>query len=717
VLFALLSLCALAAWTIASVDEAAIARQTRFLSRGVAAAVTQLPKEQQSSAIWDDAVLKLRSNDQVWMEENLGLWMGTYFGHDRVYMLDPHNIPVHAMVDEVTVEPSAFQDEAMGIMPLVEKLRSLMADASSANEDSTVAISDLGVEDFVLLGQSVALVSVLPVLPSTKAVIQLAGTEYLHISVQLIDAAFLSKLAEPFELDMPRLTMATGPAIDSPAVPITDHQGRILAFVQWKPDLPGSESILSIAPATLAVLAAGLLLLGWLVHRLRRSSTKLEASEAQAQFLAFHDVLTGLPNRALFEDRLARALLGSSRPGTQSALLMADIDRFKNVNDTLGHPAGDELIRQVGVRLTAVVRNVDTVARLGGDEFAIVLQDIKNDREAELTAGRVIDAFEQPFELGGEWASVSISIGIAITGSSPTAGAEMQRKADIALYEAKAKGRGRYQVFDGDLDEVVRRRRTIERDLKEALQTGKKQLRLVYQPLFDPTGRKVVGAEALARWDHPEYGTLSPELFISIAEERGLIDQLGEWVLREACRVAVELDLPWIAVNVSPIQFRNARLVHKVMAALEDTGLSPRRLQLEITEGVLLERTDQTQVLLNELRSRGIRIALDDFGTGYSSMNYLGSYTVDKLKIDRSFISQLGTSSDADALVRAMITLGRSMHLQITAEGVETEDQRDHLAALGCHELQGYLMSRPIDAERLKILLSLDGQSPEALSA
>jgi EAL domain-containing protein (putative c-di-GMP-specific phosphodiesterase class I) len=280
----------------------------------------------------------------------------------------------------------------------------------------------------------------------------------------------------------------------------------------------------------------------------------------------------------------------------------------------------------------------------------------------------------------------------------------MLRKADIALYEAKSQGRARYRLFVGDMDDVVRQRRAIERDLRAAL-SGGRQIGAVYQPLFANGGTKIVGAEALARWDHPVHGTLSPQLFIGIAEERGLIEQLGEHILRQACAFAAKADLPWVAVNVSPIQFRNDRLVERVMAILQETGLPPDRLQLEITEGVLIENQEMANRTIAAFRAQGVRIALDDFGTGYSSMSYLRRYGVDKLKIDRSFIRELGVSADADAIVRAMVSLGRALHMQVTAEGVETVDQRDHLTAIGCHELQGFLLSRPLAGEQLIELL------------
>jgi diguanylate cyclase (GGDEF)-like protein len=486
---------------------------------------------------------------------------------------------------------------------------------------------------------------------------------------------------------------------------VTNAAGKVLGYLQWTRDRPGTTLVGEAAPALAGGVVASFALVWFLLRRLRRSSIELQASEAHAQYLAFHDTLTGLPNRALFENRLDHALAGVRRGESKLALLCFDIDRFKNVNDTLGHPAGDELVRQVGKRLMGATRETDTVARLGGDEFAIIQVDIKNERDAEKLAQHIAAEMEKPFDLMGMPAHVTATIGIALSQGEASHRDEMLRKADIALYEAKAQGRARHQVFAGDMDDVVRRRRLIESDLRAALAAGT-QIGVVYQPVFAANGMKIIGAEALVRWDHPVHGPLSPELFIGIAEERGLIEQLGETVLRQACAFASTSDVPWVAVNVSPLQFRNERFIDRVVAALSDSGLAPERLQLEITEGVLLQNPGVTNAILAGLRQKGIRIALDDFGTGYSSMNYLRRYSVDKLKIDRSFIQELGTSSDCDAIVRAMVALGRALHMQVTAEGVETADQRDHLVAIGCHELQGFLLSRPVSADQLRVLLT-----------
>jgi diguanylate cyclase (GGDEF)-like protein/PAS domain S-box-containing protein len=435
-----------------------------------------------------------------------------------------------------------------------------------------------------------------------------------------------------------------------------------------------------------------------------RNVTERKRAEDQVHYLAYHDVLTGLPNRMLFDQMLEQALAGAGR-GRRAALVYLDLDRFKNVNDTLGHPAGDELIREVAGRLSALGRSGDTVARLGGDEFAIVMADVKSVADVEPLVRRILKELSRPFDIHDNQVFVNASVGIAVSDDGKIDSNEMLRQADIALYRAKARGRGRYEIFAQTMAVAVVESRRIEQDLRQAIATGV-GLHALYQPVVDATGRKMIGAEALVRWNHPSRGLLGPQTFISVAEERGLIDAVGEIVLREAAETAGRAKLPWIAVNVSPIQFRGEHFADSVLRILAEMKLDPRRLQLEITESVLLESSDALQATISRLKSAGIAIALDDFGTGYSSMNYLRRYNVDKLKIDRSFVSQLGSNTDMGPIITAMVALGRAMNIRVTAEGVETKTQAKLLAAMGCHELQGFLYAKPMNADAIAKLFA-----------
>jgi diguanylate cyclase (GGDEF)-like protein len=440
------------------------------------------------------------------------------------------------------------------------------------------------------------------------------------------------------------------------------------------------------------------------VGDLRRGLLVRDQAAAHLRHLALHDPLTGLPNRLLFSDHLTQEIARLGRnPAATLAVLCLDLDRFKQVNDVFGHLAGDTLLQQVADRLSKVVRRTDILARFGGDEFAIVQPagagDGTHPHAAAILARRLVEAIAEPFYIDGEPVIVGVSIGISISKSDQDHPQELIRAADIALYRSKANGRSQYCFFEPAMDAELRRRQDLERDLRLALAAD--TLALNFQPLFDlDSGGRITGFEALLRWRHPQRGDVTPGEFIPIAEETGLILKLGDWVLAEACRQAATWPKPLgVAVNLSSIQFAQHDLVDTVVRVLEETGLSPERLELEITETALLRNTEETLGVLRELKGLGVRIAMDDFGTGYSSLSYLRRFPFDKIKIDQSFIRGLGTSEDDASIVRAVIALGRSLGVVPTAEGVETPTQLQFLRAQGCSEVQGFLIGRPLPAD------------------
>lgn len=434
-------------------------------------------------------------------------------------------------------------------------------------------------------------------------------------------------------------------------------------------------------------------------------------AEARITHMARHDALTGLPNRVLLRSRMEDAL-ARVRRGEQMAVLCLDLDHFKSVNDTLGHQVGDQLLKAASVRLQECVREIDTVARLGGDEFAILHADIQRSDQAGLLAQRVVAALREPFDIDGHHVVIGTSVGVSFApedGLDPDA---LLKNADMALYRAKADGRGSCRYFEPAMDAQLQERRRLELDLRRAL--AESEFELYYQPLIDTTYHRISGFEALLRWKHPERGVVSPAEFIPLAEEIGLIVPLGEWVIHEACREAAG----WpeevrVAVNLSPAQFKSPALFHCITSALSASGLSPSRLELEITESVLLHDSDATLTLLHKLRDLGVRTAMDDFGTGYSSLSYLRSFPFDKIKIDRSFIRDLNESADSLAIVRAMASLGASLGMATTAEGVETQAQLDQIREQGCTEMQGYYFSSPRPASEVSGLLDLMNPQPK----
>jgi diguanylate cyclase (GGDEF)-like protein len=422
--------------------------------------------------------------------------------------------------------------------------------------------------------------------------------------------------------------------------------------------------------------------------------TERRRSEQQIAHMARHDALTDLPNRVLLREQLELALGGLHRSG-RLALLYLDLDQFKGVNDTLGHPIGDELLKVVAERLQRSIRDIDTVARVGGDEFAIIQAGITDPAEAGILARSLCEAISAPCDLMGHNVLVNASIGIAFAPNDGLDSSELMKNADLALYAAKETGRDTYCFFEPEMDARVKARRSIEIDLRKALAEG--QFELFYQPLVNFKQNDISCCEALIRWRHPERGIILPADFISIAEEIGLIVPLGEWVIQQACQDAGSWpESVKVAVNLSPTQLLSANLITAVVNALAASGLPPERLELEITEAVLMENTDIILSRLHQLRSLGVRISMDDFGTGYSSLSYLLSFPFDKIKIDRAFIANLPGSADALAIVRAVAGLAEGLRMTTTAEGVETQAQQDYVQALGFTEMQGYLFSPPL---------------------
>ncbi len=432
--------------------------------------------------------------------------------------------------------------------------------------------------------------------------------------------------------------------------------------------------------------------------------TERHRSEARISFLARHDVLTNLPNRMLFGERLDRALQRLKHEES-FALLLIDLDRFKEVNDTRGHPVGDRLLRVVADRLLGCSRRHDTVARLGGDEFAIIQTGIIDAEDGKELARRVVASIGRPFAIDGAWLEVGASVGIV---TAPTHGSDAEtllRNADTALYRAKEEGRNDFRLFAPSMDATLQDRRALEADLLRSLADN--QMELLYQPIVAVGSGEVAGFEALVRWHHPVRGLLMPGEFIWLSEDTGYIERLGGWILQQACSDAAQ----WpehikLAINVSPIQFRSGRLVQRLAGCISETGINPSRIDLEITETALLAENDATLAMLRDIHGFGVKIVLDDFGTGFSSLSYLRSFPFDRIKIDRSFVKDLGMREDSSAIIRAIVALGKSLGMPVTAEGVETGNQLQQLRSEGCDEAQGFLFSRAIAAARVAALLA-----------
>jgi diguanylate cyclase (GGDEF)-like protein len=453
------------------------------------------------------------------------------------------------------------------------------------------------------------------------------------------------------------------------------------------------------------------------LKRRERELRLLMQAQDEITSLAFYDPLTGLPNRRLLLDRLRKTLAASARSGRLRALLFADLDNFKTLNDTLGHQTGDLLLQEVARRLSSCVRETDTVSHLGGDEFVVMLEDLNEYPEfaatqAEIIAEKLLAAISEPYLLDGRECMSTASIGITVFGNGAVGTNEVLQQADIAMYQAKSAGRNTVRFFAPALQHAVNARATMEEDMRLAIKTG--QFVLYYQPQVN---RGVpVGAEALVRWNHPQRGLLQPGEFISLAEESGLILSLGDWVLGAACRQIAawagreETARLRVAVNISARQFRQPDFVERVLTAIKNAGTNPENLTLELTESMLVDNVEEVIDKMAELKRHGLKFSLDDFGTGYSSLSYLKRLPLDELKIDRSFVRDALTDASGGAIVQAIISLGRAMGLPVVAEGVETEEQREFLAGLGCHAFQGYLFSRPLPVEEFEALQRLSAR-------
>ena len=456
-----------------------------------------------------------------------------------------------------------------------------------------------------------------------------------------------------------------------------------------------------------AALAALALVVGTVLVD-RRTREKRRADQ-RLHHLAHHDALTGLANRVLLWERLEHALARRC-DGQHVTVLCLDLDRFKDINDALGHSTGDALLKAVGERLQSCVKDTDTIARLGGDEFVIVRTANAYPTEAVDLAGCIIEALQAPFDLNEHRLIVQASIGIA---SAPNDSGEVDnllKYADLAAYSAKNEGRGRYHFFEIEMDARLEARRKLESDLRKSLANS--ELELFYQPILNLASNQVTGFEALLRWRHPERGLVSPGEFIAVAEETSLIVAIGEWVIREACAEATKWPAHLtLSLNLSAVQFKSPGLVQVILIALASTGLRPSRLELEITETVMMQDEQAAVATLNQLRTFGMRVALDDFGTGFSSLSYLRTYPFDRLKIDRSFIADLSEQDhNALAIVRAAVSLGSSLGMAITAEGVETKEQQELVRDVGCTEMQGYLLSRPVPSHELAQFFESQGR-------
>jgi diguanylate cyclase (GGDEF)-like protein len=693
-------------WATHQADRVSDNRQLNLVNLVLSQLRAGIAHDQESVSVWDDAVTAVRNGDQAWMEANLGSWMQTYFGHDGSYVLDPHNARVYSYPPIDGAQDQGFSEMMSGALPLVQALRA--KERSGDTEGLSERVLTHGVADFVVIAGHPAVISVKPIVSDTGEIEQAAGEEYVHIALRYLDSSFIADLKRDYLLTGLRFSWADLRSSSEISSPLVSSRGETVGHFIWQPDRPGTAVLVQVAPLMVAVALAAMTAIGLLITALRRRSLNLSQSEATVRHLAHHDLLTGLPNRGTFNDRLDNALASLVNSDETIAILYLDLDGFKEVNDTFGHPSGDELLREFSVRLKSLAHQAEIVARMGGDEFTILLRRVEAQEQVEALCQRIVEMARHPYDIAGTQVFIGVSIGVALSPRDGADRVELTRKADVALYHCKRAGRSAFAVYTEAMDRSINARRDMERDLRVAIDDAD-QIVVHYQPLYSATAGRVTGVEALVRWRHPQRGLIAPDVFIPIAEETGLISRLGMRVLRNACKAAAGWTVDTIAVNVSALELRNPAYAMQVANELLASGLNPRRLELEVTESALSDKGGECERNVAALRELGVRFALDDFGTGFSSLGRLHQLEVDRIKIDRSFVQGFGKQNGDEAIVQAIVDLARATGLKTTAEGVETAFQSDYLKTIGCDELQGFLLARPLPPDEISELLEVGG--------
>lgn len=700
-------------WSTTKIDTVSVARQSEMARHVIGRFRYQIAHDQESATVWDDAVINVReyldSERLDWIHTNLGEWMQTYFGHDAAYVLNPQDEPLYVYVDGSAAQPAAYAAVRATVDPMLRELRAALGRGEEPGVE--VGIDSPGITDFRFLNGRPAVVSLKPIISDSGDIEQVAGAESIHVAIRYLDGPFLEELETKYDFANMHFSLKDEAEIRKASMPLVTHDGGTMGYVVWEPYRPGMAFLQSIAPALVVVLLCLIGVVGIFIGMLYRRALANREQEERIRYLASHDSLTGLLNRASFETRLDAALSHGEGKPQQIAILYLDLDRFKPINDTLGHPAGDHVIREIGSRIGRLLPSDASLCRVGGDEFNVLVRYHQVD-EVEALCTAIVNAVSQPIAVEGQNAFVGISIGVALSPQHGTERTELTRKADVALYSAKAGGRGCYSIFGPHMDAMVRERAEIERDLRRAL-ADCSQFRVLYQPKYFAATGKIGSVEALVRWNHPTRGLISPVYFVPIAEEGGLIRELGRYVLEEACRAAANWPIENIAVNVSAVQLRDNGFAMEVMSILGATGLEPHKLEIEVTETAWMDDSESCAANIRALRAVGINIALDDFGTGFSTFGRLHETEVDHIKIDKMFIDGLGKDRGDEAIVQAIVELARAKGLKTTAEGVETAEQNEFLTRIGCDELQGFLYAEPMSGEEVGTLLKgLDGKAP-----
>ncbi len=678
--------------------------EARSAERSVNAALNSLLQRLRDThadyAVWDDAVRALYGKvDPQFVESNLrdSTKQGTLF--DTAFLLDENNRSVVGYQNGSQAMRDAAAEFGTPLTGMIERVR-----LHPAPNDTVTGF---------LRGRSGALyaLAIGSIEPSTNAVSLPAGSARLLLLGRTLDEPRIERLRQEFVLH--GLALVAKPLQGQAGVPVVDPTGTEIGLLTWTSSQQGAEAVKRVLPT--AFLAVGLvcLMMTFLMAIGYFNLVEVRKREREALYAANHDGLTGLPNRAALGRALEAATRGHRRDLTPVALVYLDLDGFKEVNDAYGHESGDALLRQVAAGFAAICSEQGLLARVGGDEFAILLNRADTVLGAEALADRLIHFLDLPIAINGRMISIGTSIGVATMSEEGLSAEELLRRSDVAMYLAKEFGRNRVAFYDPSIDAARAERMHLADQLREAVRTG--QLAVVYQPIFEAATLRPTGVEALLRWLHPEIGLVPPDIFVPIAEESGLIDQIGAFVLDCACRDALAWPDVRLSVNVSAVQFRNPKFDVILADVVAKTGFPLTRLEIEMTETHLVANPERAQTIIANLRARGVAISLDDFGTGYSSIGYLRRFSFDKLKLDRSLVVGITTNETARELCEATIAIARALDLKVTAEGVETEPEAAVLRQAGCDYLQGYAFARPMTAEAVGSFLLSTVARPIAL--
>jgi diguanylate cyclase (GGDEF)-like protein len=694
-------------------DEVAVAREQELLTRAIANhgewSLSRLKNVVESDVAVSPGDIEQSAG---LVQPRLAAWLGALLDHSYVAVINSADQVVYSQLGRDRSTPPVTGAVMPALHSLVDYLRQrtptvpkgalhLPTGARSADRDA--------------LNGSVFLHNIDGQLCVVTAVAVLGSGGEVHaglpspivLSVRTVEQNVLRAIGG-------RLQLANLRTVEHDIVPegdnvyeIVDNGKQPIARFAWTPQRPGAAILGSVVPFIGIALAGFTLLAGLVLRYMRYTAATIAAGENRLRYLALHDPLCGLPNRNFFSERLETVMANVKRGGSPAAVLYIDLDHFKDVNDTLGHPIGDELIRNVTLRLSRTLRGDDLVARLGGDEFAVITTSTSEAAALQEIAQRIIARLCAPYSINGHTIVIGASIGIAVIDRRSGHAADIMRYADMALYRAKNEGRNRACIYDAVMDADLSQRKLVEQDLREAIE--REGLKVLYQPIVNTSGEKIVAVEALARWPHPTRGLISPAEFIPIAEHSGLIIELGSQVLRLACLDGKAWPGISVAVNVSPLQFRQLDFVSVVERILKETGFDPTRLELELTESTLLGNLDNAEAAMRRLKALGVQLALDDFGTGYSSLLYLRRFPFDRLKVDRSFVLSIEKAPDAAAIVHAIVSLGRGLGMKVTAEGVETAEQHLFLRAAGVHCMQGFRFGTPSEPADITKRLAIPG--------